>query len=61
MTVDKKYPTRNLKLVSGSKADYEISLVRQIISGTISGDEFVAKVNPQGILKLVNEKTEIEN
>lgn len=56
MTIDKKRPTPNLTLVAGSKADYEISLVRQIISGTLSGNEFADKVRPHG--QLTNIKTE---
>lgn len=49
-----KPPTPNLTVITGSKATYEISLVKQIINRQLTGREFVEKVEARGQLTIVD-------
>lgn len=46
-----------LQVHTGRKADHEVMLVRKIIEGRLSGEEFCQQVRPKGQLRAVDQST----
>lgn len=55
-----KPPTLDLTVISGSKASYEVSLVKQIINEQLTGREFVEKVEARGQLTMIDGESAAE-